>query len=241
MDLRLTKERMRMFWEYGKGRVFIAIVAAIALFYTLYQLTRPVVPAAQRFDILQGGVYVEEGIQAWSQALLDGVTVNQTQINIEGLTLDEYDASDAQMVMASRMTGQDGDLFIIPYTVYQALAKSDNLVNLEDPIPGDPEGRSVLDRLELPEAIEPERCRITVTTTDARGSEVSTREICGIDASNIYGLLEIGVVPTDYVICIPDYRELDYENIVRVIQWMVDEKLDYEEPATQTTAAEQNQ
>lgn len=49
------------------------------------------------------------------------------------------------------------------------------------------------------------------------------------------------MVPTDYVICIPDYRELDYENIVRVIQWMVDEKLDYEEPATQATAAEQNQ
>ena len=59
MDLRLTKERMRMFWEYGKGRVFIAIVVAVALFYTLYQLTRPVVPAAQRFDILQGGIYVD--------------------------------------------------------------------------------------------------------------------------------------------------------------------------------------
>ena len=47
MDLRLTKERMRMFWEYGKGRVFIAIVVAVALFYTLYQLTRPVVPAGR--------------------------------------------------------------------------------------------------------------------------------------------------------------------------------------------------
>jgi hypothetical protein len=236
MDLKLTKDRMKTFWEYGKSRVFIAILVAVALFYTLYQITRPVVPASARFDIISGGIYIEEGVASWQNDILKSVTVGQVQCNIDSLDLDSYDAGNAQTILITRMTGQEGDIFIIPYTTYSSLASSDNMVNLEAPIPGDPEGRSVLDRLKLPSTIDPETCRLTVRMPGSDGTSGSTREICGIPVETLKGLFEIGINPPDYVLCIPDYPTIDYDNIIRVIQWMVDEKQDYEPPATTVAA-----
>ena len=63
------------------------------------------------------------------------------------------------------------------------------------------------------------------------GTESVTQEICGLNATKMFGLLEIGIVPTDYVICIPDYANTDYENIIRVLQWMLDNKMVYHEYA----------
>ena len=239
MDLKLTKDKLKIAWEYSSVRILLTLVAAITLFYAVYQMTRPVVPAAERFDILHGGVYLEAGETLWEQELLDGVTVDQKEINFEGMSLDEFTEYNASMVIVSRMTAQDGDIYIIPYVLYASLAQSDNLVDLEAPIPGDPEGRSVLDRLNLPEAISAEDCRITVTTTEADGTESTAREICGLNMTQVIGLAEVGIVPKDYVLCIPDYSTVDYENIVRVVQWIMDEKMDYEDPniAVATTPA----
>jgi len=241
MDLRITKDKLKSAWEYGAVRILLTLVAAVAVFYTAYQITRPVVPAEERFDILHGGVYLTEGETLWEEALLNGVTVGQKEINFESMMLDDFTSYNASMVLVSRMTAQEGDIFLIPYMLYQSLAQSDNLVNLEDPIPGDPEGRSVLDRLTLPAAVTAEDCRITVTSVTADGSETVAREICGLNMTKLIGLAEIGIDPEDYVLCIPDYRTVDYENIVRVTQWIMDEKQDYEDPyiaAATTPAAE---
>ena len=241
MDLKITKDKLKAAWEFSAVRILLTLVAAVAVFYTVFQITRPVVPAEQRFDILHGGVYLDEGEMLWEQELLDGITVGQKEINFESMTLDDFTAYNASMVIVSRMTAQEGDIFIIPYMLYQSLAQSDNLVNLEDPIPGDPEGRSVLDRLDLPTEISVEDCRITVTTTAADGTESTAREICGLNMTQVIGLAEVGIAPEDYVLCIPDYSTVDYENIVRVVQWIVDEKMDYEDPyiAAATIPAEE--
>ena len=241
MDLRVTKDKLKSGWEYGAVRILLTLVAAVALFYTLFQITRPVTPAAERFDILHGGIYLNEGETLWEQQLLDGVTVGQREINFESMNLDDFTEYNASMVMVSRMTAQEGDLFIIPYVIYQSLAQSDNLINMEDPIPGDPEGRSVLDRLTLPETVTAEDCRITVTTVQKDGTESTNREICGLNMTQMIGLAEVGIDPEDYVLCIPDYSTVDYENVIRVTQWILDNKQVYEDPylaVATTTAAE---
>lgn len=232
MDLKLTKERMANFWEYGKLRLLAALLIALAAFYALFMVTRPRVAPGKRFDIIHGGVYLEEGLAAWSDELLNGVlTDTQKQVNMEGLSLDDYDAYSAQMVLTGRLVAQDGDVFIIPYSVYMALGRGDNLVNLEEPIPGDPAGESVLDKLTLPEGMDPEACRLMVTATGSDGNEVITQEICGLNAAKLQGLMEIGVVPNNYVICIPDYKGKDMDNVVRFLNWLLTEKVEYHEIA----------
>ncbi len=228
MDLKITKEKMKAFWEYGKFRLIAAVLISIVAFNVLYIVTRPTVPAALKFDIIHGGANMDAGIKAWTDDLMGSVlTENQKEVNIEGLSLDDYDTYSAVMAVTSRLVSQDGDLFILPYRVYSALGKGDNLKNLEDPIPGDPKGESILDKLTLPDSISREECRITVTTMLDDGSEQATQEICGLNATKMYGLLEIGIVPTDCVLCVPDYKKVDYENIVRVLQWMLDNKMEY--------------
>lgn len=228
MDIKLTKAKLKSFWEYGKLRLIITVAVSVLAFYLLFTITRPVVNRSRRFDIIHGGAYIETGIERWSQDLLSGVlTENQKQVNIENLSLADYDGYNAQMVITTRMVAQEGDLFIIPYNLYTALAGSNNLAPLDEPIPGDPEGRSVLDRLNFPDMIDPEVCRVTVKDTDEDGNVISERKICGINATYLYGLMEIGIVPSDYVICVPDYKDTDYENIIRALQWILDEKTTY--------------
>ena len=234
MDLRLTKDKMKSFWEYGKLRVIVAVLISIALFYTLYQITRPVLPAGERFDILHGGVYDEAGYRDWADKLLDGVLLNQKQVNIEAMGIDELGTQDGQLVVVTRITSQEGDMFLLPYHVYQALAKGGNMLNLEAPIPGDPEGRSVLDRLNFPPMADAESCRVTVT--DPATGETS-RQIGGINVSRLMGLMQIGIVPMDYVLCTPAYNNVDYENFIRAAQWIMDTQQEYTPLATATTTA----
>jgi len=226
VDIKITRDKLKAFWEYGKLRLLIALALSVAVFYLLYFVTAPSVHRTKKFEILTGGVSQTTGAEAWVQDILTLLPDQQT-CEIQALDIESYD-SDTYMLVATRMTSQEGDLFVLPYTMYQSLACSDNMVNLLDHMPGDEQGRTILECINLPEGVEAELCRLQVTHYDREMSDyVTESEICGVPAECLSGLVEIGVVPTDYVLCIPDYRDIDVAQVVKVINWMFENKQEY--------------
>ena len=226
MDISITRDKLKAFWEYGKIKLLVALAVSVAAFFLLYFVTEPTVPRARKFEILTGGVTQSSGAEAWARDIL-ALLPDQEACEIQALDIESYD-SDTYMLVATRMTSQEGDLFVLPYTMYQSLACSDNMVNLLDPMPGDGEGRTILECCALPEGVDPELCRLQVTHYDREMSDyVTESEICAIPAECLNGLVEIGVIPTDCVLCSPDYRDIDVAQAVKVINWMFENKQEY--------------
>lgn len=231
MKLTINRRQFKTHVTYFVLAYLVAIALVNGAFSVLYGATTPEIPRQYKVDILVAGSVDSSESAQWSRDILDTLTADQQLVQFLVMNITQGDMDDGTIIeaMYARLLTEEGDMLLLPYWLYDLLAPRGFFLRLDQP--GE-DGQTPLAQLNLPEAIDPSRCEIDyVLEKDEQGQTIRTeRSICGIPMDKVLGMWDLGLPPADLVACFPVYTE-NLDNALASLQWMVDNKMTYTEPA----------
>lgn len=127
---KITKERLKNHFHYGKWYYVVAIIFAVALVNIVLTVTQPQYPRESRISItMYGGVADEIVTQKWKNEILEILPDNQRQVDI--ISSANADGS-ADMVIVARMAATDDDIIILSTEDMKNYAAQGAFVPLDD-------------------------------------------------------------------------------------------------------------
>ncbi|MCK5129329.1 MAG: hypothetical protein KAQ68_05740 [Clostridiales bacterium] len=209
INLKITKERFKNHFHYGKWLYFVMITAGVLVFSLIFNMTRPIVPKEFKVDINYIGQTVNEVFETiWEEDILATLPDDQQEVNIYAFGFNAEDTSSGFTfydVMFARMAAKEDDIQILPKAVYEMYAKGGAYISLED----------IAGKYEYAEDVDIDAYKFASNNSD---NEVA--KLYGLPLDNAMGLLELGIDPKGKVLAVMIYSE-NYENVYKVIDYIM--------------------
>ena len=129
MKTPLTKERLLSHFQYDWWKYLLAVGLCFLGWNLFFTVTAPQVPEDKRIDLMAYGLGDQEAADAWLEELRAERYPEQERFSAAFITPDEQYG---QMVLSTRVFAGEGDLYILPRTVFQTYASEGLFVPLED-------------------------------------------------------------------------------------------------------------
>ena len=129
MKTPLTKERLLSHFQYDWWKYLLAVGLCFLGWNLFFTVTAPQVPEDKRIDLMAYGLGDQEVADAWLEELRAERYPEQERFSAAFITPDEQYG---QMVLSTRVFAGEGDLYILPRTVFQTYASEGLFVPLED-------------------------------------------------------------------------------------------------------------
>jgi len=217
------KKKLKDHLRY-EGFLYVAVIFLLCTaFSMLFSMTKPEADADKRVHILVASSLDSRKAESWSREILALLPEEQEEVEFLVFSINEGDYDDSEVLSAfyARLLTHEGDLMVLPYWLYEICAQRQFFVPLSD---AGEDGVVWLDKLTLPEGVDPERDRVDIALSyDENDVPLETHSaVCGIPLDKMMGLWDANVNPSDMVACVPYYSE-NKDNAIIALQWLLDE------------------
>ncbi len=129
MKTPLTKERLQLHFQYDWWKYLLAVVLCFLGWNLLFAVTRPKIPEDKKLDLMAYAMGDQEAAGTWLEELRAERYPEQELFSATFVMPDEQYG---QMVLSTRVFAGEGDLYILPRSVFQSYASEGLFVPLEE-------------------------------------------------------------------------------------------------------------
>lgn len=229
IDGRVTKRRLLNHLHYSKWYYLLALAGSLLVFALLYDITEPKVPGNQKVQILVLDYYLTGDTGAWQEEILAHLPEDQREVRFVTLAAGITNTSENLELIQARIVTRLDDIFLMDVETYKLLASTGAFLPLDRP--SQPDGVPFLERITLPEGVDPAALTVQYETLDDAGNLIKEEGICGVSMIGVRGMLYLGVVPDNMVAAVASYSE-NQENALETLAWIFENKQEGPELAT---------
>ncbi|MGI6316033.1 MAG: hypothetical protein ACOX17_05065 [Christensenellales bacterium] len=224
MPYRMTKENLKEHIMVFKWVYLVSALMAGLAFAMIFSVSKPRIPNRNKLQIISSEYLDDTASFYWQEELRAVIPETIAYIEVGTTSGAIGQAADMEVVFA-RMVAQDADLWLINRNYYDGFASQGAWLALDLP---DESGRTLLDRLLIPDSVNVNDAVTDLQMTDEKGitNGEFERHICGIPLDAVEGLYQLECYPMDLVAAIPVYTD-NVDECIAVIQWMLDNKMEY--------------
>ena len=208
INTKITKKRVQNHFAYSFWKYILLVALSIFGWNLIYSVTAYRPPANKTVNVYIVTYAVGEGATDKLTEMAKPAFPDMEALNFYSIALPTDDDYYANMQLSTYIGAQEGDVFLLPTTKFNTFAASGLFIPLDE---------AIADGTIDPQGIDTSKGYLTLNEENAG---ISQSGIFAIPATELYGLIDLGIDNRDLWIGVTAYSK-NPDNALKMVNWLI--------------------